>query len=212
VDYVVSLSKKRIPKAYGADAIDDIQVITPTKKGVSGTKNLNAVLQNALNPNINLQEKHYKDNIFRLGDKVMQIRNNYDLEWVKISDNTYGNGIFNGDVGRIVAINTKEEVLSVMYDDKIADYTFEDLDDLELAYAITVHKSQGSEFRIVILPLLCGPRQLLNREILYTAVTRAKELLIIVGNSKTINSMVNNKRHSSRYSMLNNMIRMCIGI
>ena len=137
----------------------------------------------------------------------MQTKNNYDIEWTKIDDGTIGSGIFNGDIGRVVEIYPKEGMMGILFDDKLVGYPFELLDDVDLAYAITVHKSQGSEFKAVVMPLYRCPRQLMTREILYTAFTRARELLIIVGDSKTVKYMVDNKRHSSRYSMLKTMIQ-----
>lgn len=207
MDTIVGLVSRRLPKAYGLDKIDDIQVISPTKLGLLGTKNLNVMLQAALNHAEGIKQKRIGDTLYQVGDKVMQTKNNYDIEWTKIDDGTIGSGIFNGDIGRVVEIYPKEGMMGILFDDKLVGYPFELLDDVDLAYAITVHKSQGSEFKAVVMPLYRCPRQLMTREILYTAFTRARELLIIVGDSKTVKYMVDNKRHSSRYSMLKTMIQ-----
>ena len=182
---------------------DQIQVLTPTKKGLAGTANLNKLLQSNLNPNTPVKrEKQYGDFSFREGDRVMQIRNNYDITWKKTDGSAIGTGIFNGDIGIIRTIDPAMEQVTVVFDDREADYDFTQLNELELAYAMTVHKSQGSEYRAVILAAWNGSPYLLNRRILYTAITRAKELLIIVGQQKTVAVMTENARTGSRYTGL----------
>ena len=181
----------------------DIQVLSPTRKGETGTKNLNRCLQEVLNPSVpGKKERSYGDVIFREGDRVMQIRNNYDILWKKTDGSGSGAGIFNGDIGRIVSIDLQEECLTVEFDDRLAEYDFAMLSELEPAYAMTVHKSQGSEYRAVILAAWQGSRYLLTRSVLYTALTRAKDLLIIVGNEEVIAAMVANDRQARRYSGL----------
>lgn len=199
---VSDLCTTRLPDAYGYDPLTDIQVLSPTRKGANGTVALNSVLREALNPKDLLKkELVFRGITFREGDKVMQIRNNYDLESVR-PDGESEHGIFNGDIGIIDRVNRFDECLDVRFDDKIVTYTLETLEDLEPAYAVTVHKSQGSEFNVVILPLLEGSDLLFTRNLLYTAVTRAKQLLIIVGNEGRITQMINNVRSNKRYSGL----------
>lgn len=202
---VVELCRDRLPKAYGYSPTDDIQVLCPSRKGMLGSEELNKALQAALNPpSGQLSEVKGMLFTFRDNDKVMQIRNNYDILWTK--GNEAGTGIFNGDIGRIVKVKRQEGTVLIDFDGRMAEYTFEMLDQIELAYAVTVHKSQGSEFNAVILPLLGGYDKLLYRNLLYTAVTRAKQRIIIVGSYDVVMQMVNNDRRTLRYSCLKNMI------
>ncbi len=196
---VLSLSKERLKNYGDYDFFTNIQVLTPTKKGKLGTKELNRALQQHLNPKIDeLEEKVYGDTIFREGDRVMQIKNNYDIFWEKGSRNnlrTYeaGTGVFNGEIGRIIKIDTKERQMEIEFDDgKVSWYSFSDLEQLELAYAITIHKAQGSEFDVVILVVPPSSNMLLTRNLLYTGLTRAKKLLIVIGNKNLIEFMINN--------------------
>jgi len=199
---IVGLCSTRLPQKMGIPA-DQIQVLCPTKKGPAGTVALNKLLQNALNPaSPAKQEKAFGDTIFREGDRVMQIRNNYDLLWKKTDENLLGAGIFNGDVGIIQAVDTATEQVSVLFDDRIASYDFTQLNELELAYAMTVHKSQGSEYRAVILSLWNASPYLLTRSVLYTAITRAKELLIIAGREDCVAAMTENGKTGRRYTGL----------
>ena len=198
---IVGLCATRLPKNMGIPA-DQIQVLSPTKKGFAGTVELNRLLQQSLNPPApTKKERKFGSVIFREGDRVMQIRNNYDIVWKK-DDNTYGTGMFNGDVGIITAIDTDLETLTVRFDDREAEYEFSQLNELEQAFAMTVHKSQGSEYRAVVLAAWNGSPYLLNRSILYTAITRAKELLIIVGKEETVSVMTGNVRSGRRYTGL----------
>ena len=196
------LCATRLPQKMGIPT-DQIQVLSPTRKGAVGTVNLNRLLQAALNPQSpDKKERSYGDYQFREGDRVMQIRNNYDILWKKADGSTVGAGIFNGDVGRIQTIDPASETLTVLFDDRVAEYDFTQLGELEPAYAMTVHKSQGSEYRAVILAAWNGSPYLLSRSILYTAITRARELLIIVGREETVGVMVENARKNRRYSGL----------
>lgn len=196
------LCATRLPQKMGIPT-DQIQVLSPTRKGAVGTVNLNRLLQAALNPQSpDKKERSYGDYQFREGDRVMQIRNNYDILWKKADGSAVGAGIFNGDVGRIQTIDPVSETLTVLFDDRLAEYDFTQLGELEPAYAMTVHKSQGSEYRAVILTAWNGSPYLLSRSILYTAITRARELLIIVGREETVGVMVENARKNRRYSGL----------
>ena len=196
------LCSTRLPKNMGIQPAE-IQVLSPTRKGGVGTAALNTMLQAALNPPApEKKEKPYGEAIFRQGDRVMQIRNNYDILWKKVDGTAVGNGIFNGDVGTILQIDLQQEYMTVLFDDRQADYDFTQLGELELAYAITVHKSQGSEYRAVILAAWNGSPYLLNRSVLYTAITRARELLIIVGREETVAAMTENAKKNRRYSGL----------
>ena len=196
------LCSTRLPKNMGIQPAE-IQVLSPTRKGGVGTAALNTMLQAALNPPApEKKEKPYGEIIFRQGDRVMQIRNNYDILWKKVDGTAVGNGIFNGDVGTIREIDLQQEYMTVLFDDRQADYDFTQLGELELAYAITVHKSQGSEYRAVILAAWNGSPYLLNRSVLYTAITRARELLIIVGREETVAAMTENAKKNRRYSGL----------
>ena len=202
VQTIQELCSQRLPQNMGIDPAD-IQVLSPTRKNETGTRNLNRQLQAVLNPPDPLKkEKAYGDFLFREGDRVMQIRNNYDILWKKAGGIGSGAGIFNGDIGKITAIDHQEELVTVVFDDREAQYDFSMLSELELAYAMTVHKSQGSEYRAVILTAWPGSRYLLTRSVLYTAVTRAKDLLIAVGSEEVIAAMVANDRQTRRYSGL----------
>ena len=196
------LCTTRLPKNMGIPA-DQIQVLSPTRKGGVGTMALNKMLQAALNPPTQEKnERQFGEFIFREGDRVMQIRNNYDIMWKKTDGSAVGTGIFNGDVGTVAAIDSSTETMTVVFDDRVADYDFTQLMELEPAYAMTVHKSQGSEYRAVILTAWNGSPYLLSRSILYTAITRARELLIIVGREETVGVMVENAKKNRRYSGL----------
>lgn len=202
---VVDLCVQRLPNAYAFSPLDDIQVLCPSRKGMLGVVDLNNALQFAINPPAkgkpDVKGVYYT---FRDGDKVMQIKNNYDIVWKK--DGESGTGIFNGDIGTIVKVIKNEGHLYIDFDGRVAVYSVEMLDQLELAYAITVHKSQGSEFNAVILPLLGGFDKLYYRNLLYTAVTRAKKMLIIVGSKRVVEAMVANNRRTFRYTCLKDMI------
>ena len=196
------LCSTRLPKNMGIPA-DQIQVLSPTRKGGVGTVALNKLLQGALNPPSPDKKEHsYGDFTFREGDRVMQIRNNYDIVWKKCDGTAAGAGVFNGDVGVIREIDRNKETVTVVYDDREADYDFTQLGELEPAFAMTVHKSQGSEYRAVILTAWGGSPYLLSRSVLYTAVTRAKELLILVGREETVAAMTANARKNKRYTGL----------
>ncbi len=209
---IINLVKNKLPKYVNATSFD-IQVLTPMKKGELGVERLNKALQAALNPpSENKKEKEYNQNVFREGDKVMQIKNNYQLTWeIKNSHGITvqtGTGVFNGDSGIIKDINLFSESLLVEFDDnRLVEYSFSQLDELELAYAITVHKSQGSEYPAIVMPILDGPKLLFNRNILYTAVTRAKRCVVIVGSDSMVKFMIDNKNEQSRYSRLCDQIK-----
>ena len=199
---VRDLCTTRLPKNMGIPA-DQIQVLSPTRKGGVGTVALNQMLQGALNPaSPDKKERAFGDYIFREGDRVMQIRNNYDIMWKRTDGSEVGTGIFNGDVGIIREIDFGTETMTIRFDDREADYDFTQLNELEPAYAMTVHKSQGSEYRAVILTAWNGSPYLLSRSILYTAITRARELLIIVGREETVGVMVENAKKNRRYTGL----------
>lgn len=200
---VVALVQTRLPKYMGLDSLRDIQVMAPMKRGDVGVFALNARLQAALNPAAHDKpELSHGGAIFRRGDKVMQVRNNYDLVWNRGREE--GEGVFNGDLGAILAVDKKARGLIVQFDDgRVAEYDESLLDDLELAYCMSVHKSQGSEFDAVVLPLVSGPPMLMTRNLLYTAVTRAKRLVVIVGREGCVRAMVDNNHITRRYSALN---------
>lgn len=204
---VVDLCTKRLTNAYGYDIFKSIQILAPGRKGELGVTELNSNLQSVVNPkDKEKNELTVGKMILREGDKVMQVRNNYDLLWVK-DDGETGEGIFNGEIGIIETINKRSRIIKVRFDDKTASYDFDFAVDLDLAYATTVHKSQGNEFEAVVMPLLTGAPMLLYRNLLYTAVTRAKSLMIIVGSEITIEKMVNNNRKNKRYSGLKYFLR-----
>lgn len=199
---IAELCSTRLPKNMGIDP-GDIQVLSPTRKGMTGTASLNQTLQAVLNPaSPSKKERQCGDYIFREGDRVMQIRNNYDILWKRLDGLGAGSGIFNGDIGRIVTIDPQSETVRIVFDDRAADYTFDMLSELEPAFAMTVHKSQGNEYRAVVLCCMGSSPYLLTRSILYTALTRARELLIIVGSEEVISAMVENDRRQKRYSGL----------
>ena len=201
VSTVVELCKTRLPEKMGVPA-DQIQVLTPTRKGPAGTVSLNRLLQEALNPRS--PDKHevlWGDRLFREGDRVMQTKNDYDVVWEK-PDGTVGTGMFNGDVGKIVAIDPSGEWITANFEDRVATYTAEMLSEVDLAYAMTIHKSQGSEYRAVVLALMPSAPSLMVRGVLYTAVTRARELLVLVGDDAAVRSMAENDRRQRRYSGL----------
>ena len=198
---IANLCKTRLPRAYDMTVFDGIQVITPSRKGQNGTEMLNSVLQSALNPaGMGKKEKKLRDVIFREGDKVMQTKNNYDIPWKK--NGADGTGVFNGDIGIIVKIDLTEQLLHIDFDGRLAEYDFAMADELELAYAITVHKSQGSEYPIVVLPLYRYTPKLLTRNLFYTAITRAQQMVILVGDGEVAHMMVENNRQTKRYTGL----------
>ena len=202
---MLDLVKTRLPNAYGYSPMEDIQVITPSRKGSMGVIELNQQLQAVLNPkSVDKPECRSILYTFREGDKVMQIKNNYDIIWHKDGEN--GTGIFNGDIGYLRAINRQGQEVIAEFDGRRATYPFEQLDQLELAYAVTVHKSQGSEFQAVVMPLLGGFPKLYYRNLLYTAVTRARRLLILIGSQNVIYQMVDNNRRMNRYTCLRDML------
>lgn len=209
---IISLVKERLPKHYKFDPIKDIQVLTPMKKGNIGTLNLNKELQNCLNPpDVHKKEKGLREKFFRVGDKVMQIKNNYILKWQSLdadAEEQYGEGVFNGDIGYIKHIDTEDEELTVVFDDnRSVVYNFSQLDQLELAYSITIHKSQGSEFPVIVMPVTWAPPMLLTRNILYTAITRAKSLVVLVGTGDYLKQMIDNNKIVERYSGLGTRLK-----
>ena len=207
VQTVLELVCNRLPSAYSVDSLTDIQVLCPSKMMDTGTVNLNNVMQSHLNPHKSHDPQlSFKGIYFRVGDKVMQIKNNYDLQYKK-DNGEYGEGVFNGDVGYITEIDLRGGILKVRYDEKVATYFSEDLSQLELAYAITVHKSQGSEYDYVVIPLMDVPSKLRYRNLLYTAVTRAKKMLIIVGDEGVWTAMAKNDRKTLRYTLLTEFLK-----
>ena len=200
---VIDLWKNRLPKAYGYSPIEDIQVLSPSRKGALGVINLNKAMQEVVNPHLN-GDREVKSSIytFRVGDKVMQIKNNYDIRWTK--DGRSGLGIYNGDMGIIEKITS--DGLTIDFDGRVVQYDLDATEQLELAYAVTIHKSQGSEFDVVIIPVLNTFKKLSYRSLLYTAITRAKKLLIIVGSQKELFAMVDNNRTFIRYTNQKDMI------
>jgi len=207
IETVAQLCSVRLPRHYGFTP-SQIQVLSPSKRQGSGTMPLNRRLQEILNPPAkNKNEKRFGETVFREGDRVMQVRNNYDIMWERGKDEQ-GVGVFNGDVGEILEISPQQECMTIRFDDRVATYTYDMLGELELAYAVTVHKSQGSEFDAVVLALSGDiPKRLLTRNILYTAITRAKKLLVIVGNANAVSYMVENNVKSRRYSALKTRLR-----
>lgn len=204
---ILDLCSERLPKAYGYSPLENIQVLSPSKKGELGTAELNRKLQARLNPKSDDKaEVTIGSRTFRTGDKVMQIKNNYDISWYKDNGGT-GEGIFNGDIGIIQNIDKKSKSIKINFYDKTAVLTYDYASELDFAYAITVHKSQGNEFDAVVIPMFSGPPQLYYRNLLYTAVTRAKKTLILVGVPQTVEYMVNNNRRTKRYSGLKEFLQ-----
>ncbi len=203
---VRELYTERLPAAYGFNSLTDIQVLCPSRLMGAGSASINALLQEALNPPAEgKREIAFKGGCLREGDKVMQIKNNYDIIWRDSNDES-GTGVFNGDMGVLEKINLRESSLIIRFDDRVAEYSFEELSQIELSYAVTVHKSQGSEFECVIMPLVDTPPKLKYRNLLYTAVTRAKKMLIIVGREQNVYSMVENNKKTLRYTLLKAML------
>ena len=207
LELICDLVKNRLPAYYGVDPMEDIQVLAPMKKGICGIEHLNEALQKALNPGKKgLTSRGFT---YCVGDKVMQTKNNYQMPWKsqnKVFDNE-GEGVFNGDLGRVTAVDADGAWLKVLYDDKLCTYTSEYLPELMPAYASTVHKSQGSEFPVVVMPLLSGPPMLYTRNLLYTGVTRARKLVVIVGSFQAMDRMVQNNRIRWRYSDLDIILK-----
>ena len=200
-ELILSFVSERLPKRYEADPLEEIQVISCTRKGSLGTYELNLAFQDKLNPKSPKKaERKYGSVVFREGDKVMQIKNDYDLLRTRGSED--GSGIFNGDIGRITDIDNESEIMTIDFEGRITEYDFSQLDELEHAYAVTAHKSQGSEYRIVVIPAFDAPFPLMTRNLLYTAVTRAKDMVVIVGNSRSIATMVGNNRIPVRHTAL----------
>jgi exodeoxyribonuclease V alpha subunit len=198
---IKDLCIKRLPDAYGLDPTTQIQVLCPSKKGETGTFNLNQILQECINPPSDDKREHNTGyRVFREGDKVMQTKNNYNIHWE--SDNEEGDGIFNGDIGFIESIDLRRDAIVIDFNGRRATYTKEQLTEVELAYAVTVHKSQGSEFDAVIVPVISVNSKLCYRNLLYTAVTRAKRLLILVGTTGCVFNMIDNAKTQLRYSSL----------
>lgn len=212
LELIISLINTRLPKFNKAwDNIKHIQILSPMKKGLVGVDNLNKELQQILNPKDRKKpEKEYRDMVFRVGDKVMQTKNNYSINWIRncAGEKEEGIGVFNGDVGYIIHIDEDNDTVIVNFeDDKIVEYEDLYLDELSLAYAITIHKSQGSEFPVVIMPMFMGPPLLMNRNLLYTGITRAKQMVVLVGSAKAVQFMKDNDRSFERYSGLKYRIR-----
>ena len=211
INVTLQLIKQKLPKFVNATEYD-IQVLTPMRKGLLGVERLNGILQAYMNPaDKSKREKEYRGTIFREGDKVMQIKNNYQIEWeIRTKFGLCvdkGMGIFNGDTGIIEEINDFAETMTISFDEgRKVEYPFKLLEELELAYAVTIHKSQGSEYPAVVIPLLSGPRMLMNRNLLYTAVTRAKKCVTIVGDEQTFYEMIQNNSQQRRYSGLKDRI------
>jgi exodeoxyribonuclease V alpha subunit len=207
LDILLGLIHKRLPNFNKDwDKLKHIQILSPMRKGILGVENLNRNLQKVLNPpSKEKKEKKFKDCIFRVGDKIMQTKNNYNIKWRKIDkyDPEEGMGIFNGDIGYIEDIDEENNNMTIIFDEE-KKVIYEDiyLDEIDLAYAITIHKSQGSEFPAVIIPAFMGPPMLMNRNLLYTGITRAKELVVVVGKLKALKFMVDNNRSFERYSLL----------
>lgn len=198
---ILDLVTSRLPAGYGFEPMRDVQVLCPSRMGEVGTQSINAILQASLNPPTKeKKEIRYKGYILREGDRVMQVKNNYDVPWFKAGEN--GSGVFNGDIGILTRIDRANDIINVRFDDREAMYSLENVRELELAYAMTVHKSQGSEFAAVVMPVIATPPKLAYRNLFYTALTRAKSLLVLVGNEAGIKQMVDNDKKSRRYSAL----------
>lgn len=198
---IVDLVTRRLPAAYSMDPVTDLQVLCPSKKGEVGAQNINIMLQKQLNPPAKgKNEIISRGYTLREGDKVMQIKNNYDIPWFKANDN--GMGVFNGDIGILTRIDRAADIINVRFDDREAMYSVANIGELELAYAMTVHKSQGSEFDGVVIPVVATPQKLAYRNLFYTAITRAKKLIVLVGTENNVRAMVENDKKSRRYSAL----------
>jgi len=193
MELIISLVKERIPKRFGFDAIDDIQVLTPMHRGIVGASNLNIELQNALNPGDQGVSRFGR--LYKVNDKVMQIANNYDKE------------VYNGDIGRIVRIDREEQEIVVIMDDREVAYDYSELDELVHAYALSIHKSQGSEYPAVVIPILTQHYILLQRNLLYTGVTRGKKLVVMIGTKKAMAIAVRNNKTQKRYTLLRERMR-----
>lgn len=206
---VVDLVRRRLPKAYGYNPVKDIQILTQTRKGICGVGELNKILQNVLNPMDEYKKELALGNkLFRLGDKVMQTKNNYNLGYREEDDEDENLGVFNGDMGYVSFVDNSEKKIFVEFEDgRNVEYSVDDMDNLELAYSITIHKSQGSEFKCIVIPLFEGFHMLQTRNLLYTAITRAKELIVLVGNINIMNKMISNNTINSRYSNLTYKLR-----
>ena len=198
---MIDLVKNRLPRTYGADIVEKIQVITPSRKGFSGTENLNVALQGALNPpDPKRPEQVWRDRVYRVGDRVMQTKNNYAMEW-ETEQGKEGLGVFNGDIGVITEIDRENECVVVRMDERICRYDYGMLEELDHAYAVTVHKSQGSEYPVVVIPLYdCAP-MLQTRNLLYTAVTRASKMVVLVGKPAVLSRMIENNRQTVRCTL-----------
>jgi exodeoxyribonuclease V alpha subunit len=209
---IIDLMNRRLPKFNKSwEILKDMQVLTPMRKGVLGVNNLNVKLQEVFNPpSKDKKEKTSRDILFREGDKIMQTKNNYKLKWIRVngSGENEGVGVFNGDLGFIENIDEERKALTIIFDDErkiIYDFNF--IDELDLAYATTIHKSQGSEFKVVIIPVFMGSPFLMNRNLLYTGITRAKQLVVVVGFKKALMYMINNTDSIERYSALKHRIK-----
>ncbi len=203
---IVDLCIRRLPNSYGYSPLDDIQVLSPSKKGDLGTAEINKAMQKAINPpSPDKMQISYKDMLLRIGDKVMQCKNNYNIPW-ESDDGTIGEGIFNGDIGILTSIDTVNKQIIIKFDTKTAKYTYEDIQDVELAYCCTIHKSQGNEFEAVIIPMYNSPKQLMYRNLLYTGVTRAKKLIILIGSPDSMMTMVNNYKKTVRFTGLTDFL------
>ena len=203
---IVDLCIRRLPNSYGYSPLEDIQILSPSKIGDLGTTEINKAMQNALNPSApNKIQITFKDKLLRIGDKVMQCKNNYHIPWTD-SDGSFGEGIFNGDIGILRSIDTVNKHIFISFDNKDAKYTYDDIQDVELAYCCTIHKSQGNEFEAVIIPMYQSPKQLMYRNLLYTGVTRAKRLLILIGSPDAMMSMINNYKKTTRFTGLKDFL------
>ena len=204
---IVGLYTTRLPAAYGYNPVEDIEILCPSRKGECGTVNLNRILQEAVNPPMRgKSEIRLQTRTFREGDKVMQVKNNYNIEWTREGEE--GSGIFNGDVGIIRAIDRASGQIKINFEGRIVTIPSDNLGDIELAYAVTVHKSQGSEFQAVIMPIIDVPPQLCYRNLFYTAITRARSKMITIGRKAQIAQMVENDRKFRRYSALRDFLLM----
>ena len=199
---IVDLCIRRLPKSYGYSPLEDIQILSPSKIGELGTAEINKAMQQAINPpSPEKMQISFKEKLLRIGDKVMQCKNNYGIPW-EADDGSCGEGIFNGEIGILSSIDTRSKQITIDFDSKTAKYTYEDIQDVELAYCCTIHKSQGNEFEAVIIPMYNSPRQLMYRNLLYTGVTRAKKLIILIGSPDSMMTMVNNYKKTVRFTGL----------